>query len=75
MGRDFRHRGGRGGRGGNRGNGGHRGNRQNFHNKNKNHENPKNTSWQTDKRLLETDVGITEFISDCKGFHGIIKSR
>lgn len=60
MGRDFRNRGNRGGRGG----------RQIFHNKNK-----VDSSWQTDRRLLETDVGITEYISECKGFHGIIKSR
>jgi hypothetical protein len=34
-----------------------------------------NNNWQTDKRLHENEVGITEFISDTQGFHGIIKCR
>lgn len=45
-----------------------------FNNKgnfNKNYDN----SWQTDKRLLEENVGINKYISDIEGFHGIIKAR
>lgn len=34
-----------------------------------------NNDWQTDERLLENDVGITKYISEVEGFHGIIKSR
>lgn len=53
----------------NRGRGRGRGRNSNFSKRNQ------NTSWQTDKRLHETEVGITEFISDTQGFHGIIKCR
>jgi hypothetical protein len=42
---------------------------QNNHNKSYNNE------WQTEERLLETDVGINKFISDVEGFQGIIKAR
>ncbi|CAO1319707.1 unnamed protein product [Diamesa tonsa] len=31
--------------------------------------------WQTKSRLYEHQVGITEYVSTCKGFTGIIKSR
>ena len=54
---------------------------QKFHNKQRFNKNKGNfnqnydKSWQTDKRLLECDVGITKYISDIEGFHGIIKAR
>lgn len=57
----------------NRGN--HKNQNHHFSNKKDHKKTPKNTNWQTEKRLLETDVAITEFISEYKGFHGIIKSR
>lgn len=54
---------------------------QKFHNKHRFNKNKGNfnqnfdKSWQTDKRLLECDVGVTKYISDIEGFHGIIKAR
>ncbi|CAG9799829.1 unnamed protein product [Chironomus riparius] len=54
---------------------------QKFHNKHRFNKNKGNfnqnydKSWQTDKRLLECDVGIVKYISDIEGFHGIIKAR
>jgi len=54
---------------------------QKFHNKQRFNKNKGNfnqnydKSWQTDKRLLEDNVGITKYISDIEGFHGIIKAR
>ncbi|KAG5678922.1 hypothetical protein PVAND_008545 [Polypedilum vanderplanki] len=50
-------------------------NRRHFHKKN--HHNSKNVdrSWQTEKRLIESEVGIEKYVNDLKGFQGIIKSR
>lgn len=60
----------------------HHGGKRHFHKnqhhgKNKNFkQNNKNANWQTDKRIHEDEVGITEFINtESKGFHGIIKCR
>lgn len=76
MGRDYYNRGGRnqyqrGGRGGNRG--GFRGRGRgggSFQKYDK-----RDNNWQTSERLLETEAGITQFVSADEGFHGIIKSR
>lgn len=58
---NFRGGRGRGGRGNRNGSGGNRDNSK--------------SQWQTKERLTEPEVGITQYISDLKGFHGIIKSR
>lgn len=51
-------------------------NKKNNFNRNKGRFNkPVDNTWQTDKRLMEHNVGITQYVSDIEGFHGVIKAR
>lgn len=69
--------------GGNYGNRNQHGNRKNFRGKRTfNHasgrgrkDESSQNQWQSNERLLETEAGITTYVSDVKGFHAIIKSR
>lgn len=49
--------------------------RGNFQKGGKRNNEIKDKSWLTDKRLLETEVGIDKYVSDFEGFQGIIKAR